>query len=723
MLAVYLAGMQIGLYVTPINFHLVGPEVAYILGDSDAKVFVAHERFAEAAAAAVDEIDFPAEARFAVGDIAGFRPYAELGAGQPDTAPENRTTGAPMHYTSGTTGRPKGVKRAIAEIDPSDMGELTTGLLQMFGIQAGDGNVHITGSPLYHTAVLMWTACSLHLGHTVVLMDKWTPELMLELIDRHRVTTSHMVPTQFHRLLSLPDDVRSRYDVSSLRHMVHAAAPCPPEIKRRMIEWWGDAIDEYYAATEGGGTIITAKEWLDKPGSVGRPWPNSEIRILDEEGNQLPADTIGTVYMSLAVADFEYKGDRAKTDANRRDGFFTVGDVGELDDDGYLFLRDRKSDMIISGGVNIYPAEIEGELITHPKVGDVAVFGIPHPTGARRSRPWWSRRRASRRATSWPTSSWPTPPPGWAGSSCPAPSTSPTPCPAIPTASSTSASCATPTGKACSARSERRPLAGLSAQRSSSTRWAAISTSSPTWPMPDQPLTQPMSAENQTWPRVRVIWAFDAGSTSSPMARPRMRFMAAPTSCWQRAAPSSGEEMAVTTASLSRGSFSMALVARRRMLTTRAAVVSPFGRSLRHPAFQVVHPLDQGRRQQVVLRREVPVDGAEGHAGGGGHVAHLHRVIAALRAEAQRGPDHPLTASGLAPGQRLGGGVHRLRVEQVLVQWGAFTRAELSRRACRRRTARRCRCWCAARRTARPPSRRPASSPCGPPGGSARRPR
>jgi long-chain acyl-CoA synthetase len=373
MLAVYLAGMQIGLYVTPINFHLVGPEVAYILGDSDAKAFVAHERFAEAAAAAVAEIDFPAEARFAVGDIAGFRPYADLGAGQPDTAPENRTTGAPMHYTSGTTGRPKGVKRAIAEIDPSDMGELTTGLLQMFGTQAGDGNVHITGSPLYHTAVLMWTACSLHLGHTVVLMDKWTPELMLELIDRHRVTTSHMVPTQFHRLLSLPDEV------SSLRHMVHAAAPCPPEIKRRMIEWWGDAIDEYYAATEGGGTIITAKEWLDKPGSVGRPWPNSEIRILDEDGNQLPANTIGTVYMSLAVADFEYKGDRAKTDANRRDGFFTVGDVGELDDDGYLFLRDRKSDMIISGGVNIYPAEIEGELITHPKVGDVAVFGIPHP--------------------------------------------------------------------------------------------------------------------------------------------------------------------------------------------------------------------------------------------------------------------------------------------------------------------------------------------------------
>jgi len=379
MLEVYLAGLQIGLYVTPINHHLVGPEVAYIVSDSDAKAFVTDERFAEAAKAAVEEIDFPASQRFAVGTIGGFRPIAELGAGQPDTSPEGRTTGQPMHYTSGTTGRPKGVKRAIPELDPSDMAELLTMLMSLFGIQPRDGNVHITGSPLYHTAVLLWTACALHMGHKVVLMDKWTPESMLELIDREAVTTSHMVPTQFHRLLSLPDDVRAQYDVSSLRHMVHAAAPCPPEIKRRMIEWWGDAIDEYYAATEGGGTIISAKEWLDKPGSVGRAWAGSEIRILDEEGTQLPPHTIGTVYMAIAATDFEYKDDPGKTSASRRDGFFTVGDVGELDEDGYLFLRDRKSDMIISGGVNIYPAEIENEIIVHPKVGDVAVFGIPHP--------------------------------------------------------------------------------------------------------------------------------------------------------------------------------------------------------------------------------------------------------------------------------------------------------------------------------------------------------
>jgi long-chain acyl-CoA synthetase len=210
-------------------------------------------------------------------------------------------------------------------------------------------------------------------------MDKWIPERMLQLIEAHKVSTSHMVPTQFHRLLALPEEVRTKYDVSSLRCMVHAAAPCPPDIKRQMIEWWGDAVMEYYAATEGGGTIITADEWLKKPGSVGVAWPGSEVRIRDDEaGVWVDPNVEGTVYMSLALANFEYKGDEAKTNDNRTDGFFTVGDWGLLDDDGYLFLKDRKADMIISGGVNIYPAEIESELITFPKVADVAVFGIPH---------------------------------------------------------------------------------------------------------------------------------------------------------------------------------------------------------------------------------------------------------------------------------------------------------------------------------------------------------
>jgi len=378
MMELVLGAQQIGLYLTPINHHLVGPEIAYIVSDSDAKALVGHERFAGALTVAAEEANFPEDRRFAIGSIPGWRPFSELTDGQPDTRPENRTAGAPMHYTSGTTGRPKGVKRALADIDPDEMGALYSMFLMMFGVQAEDGNVHITGSPLYHTAVLLWTTNSLHLGHKVVLMDKWSPEEMLRLIDKQGVTTSHMVPTQFHRLLALPEDVRTKYDVSSLRCMVHAAAPCPIEIKRRMIDWWGDSIMEYYAATEGGGTIVTAKEWLDRPGTVGKAWSGSEIRILDDDGNQLTPGQIGTVYMALAQATFEYKGDPEKTNANRRDGFFTVGDVGELDEDGYLFLRDRKIDMIISGGVNIYPAEIEGTFLACPLVGDVAIFGIPN---------------------------------------------------------------------------------------------------------------------------------------------------------------------------------------------------------------------------------------------------------------------------------------------------------------------------------------------------------
>jgi long-chain acyl-CoA synthetase len=379
MIELYLGAMQIGLYLTPINHHLVGPEIAYIVNDSDAKVFVADARFADEITKAMTEIELDATHCFAVGDITGLRPWSDLVAGRPTTLPDDRIAGAPMHYTSGTTGRPKGVKRPLVDIDPDTLGELYAGFQGMFGVQAFDDNVHITGSPLYHTAVLMWTANSMHMGHKVVLMDKWIPEDMLRLIEEHKVTTSHMVPTQFHRLLALPDEVRRKYDVSSTRCMVHAAAPCPPDVKRRMIEWWGDAIMEYYAATEGGGSIITAQEWLTKPGSVGKAWPGFELRILDDDGKQVPPNTEGTVYMSLATTDFEYKGDKRKTEDNRRDGFFTVGDWGLIDDDGYLFLKDRKSDMIISGGVNIYPAEIEGELLTFPKIADVAVFGIPHP--------------------------------------------------------------------------------------------------------------------------------------------------------------------------------------------------------------------------------------------------------------------------------------------------------------------------------------------------------
>lgn len=378
MIELNLAIAQAGFYLTPINHHLTAPEIAYIVADSGAKVFVGAERFAPACSGAAREVGLPAESLFSLGPVEGFRPFAELKDDQPDTTPPERFAGQVMNYTSGTTGRPKGVRRPLAKIDPDTIATLTTGFLGMFGSRAEDGNVHICGSPLYHTAVLVFASSSMHMGHPVVLMDKWTPEGMLELIAKYRVTTSHMVPTQFHRLLSLPDEVRAGYDVSSVRTMVHAAAPCPVDIKRRMFDWWGAAIYEYYAATEGGGTLATPEQWLKYPGTVGTAWANSEIRILDDDGKAVPTGEPGSVYMKLGQANFEYKGDKKKTDENRREGFFTVGDIGYLNEDSYLFLCDRKSDMIISGGVNIYPAEIEGVLLSHPKVGDAAAFGIPN---------------------------------------------------------------------------------------------------------------------------------------------------------------------------------------------------------------------------------------------------------------------------------------------------------------------------------------------------------
>ena len=376
-LALFMAAAQAGFYITPVNWHLAAPEIAYIFEDSGAKAIVCHERLGELARKAADLAGVPPTSRFAIGSIESFRPLPALTDGQPTTPPENRRAGGPMTYTSGTTGRPKGVRRPVADIPPETVSTMQAMFLGLFGILPGSAGVHLVVAPLYHTAVLNFATNHLHLGHKVVLMDKWTPEGTLVRIDRYGVTNSHMVPTQFVRLLKLSPQTRAAYNTATLRHMIHSAAPCPVPIKRDMLAWWGPCIYEYYAASEGGGTLATPEDWTRKPGTVGKPWPISQIRILDDAQQPVPAGTPGTVWIRMGEHRFEYHGDKDKTDRAWSDGFFTVGDAGYLDEDGFLFLCDRKSDMIISGGVNIYPAEIESILILHPKIADVAVFGVP----------------------------------------------------------------------------------------------------------------------------------------------------------------------------------------------------------------------------------------------------------------------------------------------------------------------------------------------------------
>ena len=311
-LALFFAAIQTGLYVVPVNWHLTAAEVAYILADSGAGAFVAHERFGEVAAEAAELAGIGQRARFAVGAVPGFTPLTALGA-DGEGRPDPRTAGAPMVYTSGTSGRPKGVRRPLTGEDPDQPPMASTWFFGIFSLAPGDGNVHLCCSPLYHTAVLNFATISLQLGHPVVLMDRFDAAELLALVQRHRVTHTHMVPTQFRRLLALPAETRNRYDVSSMRAAIHSAAPCPPDVKRQMLDWWGPVITEYYAASEGGGTVITGPQWLARPGSVGLPWPGSEVHVLDDEGNDVPAGQPGLVYMRMGASTFDYHKDAEKT--------------------------------------------------------------------------------------------------------------------------------------------------------------------------------------------------------------------------------------------------------------------------------------------------------------------------------------------------------------------------------------------------------------------------
>jgi long-chain acyl-CoA synthetase len=365
------------MHVVPINWHLAPAEVAHILDDSGSRTLVVHERLAPLVKAAVAAMAHPPELLICIGRLAGCLSLEDFIEAGDASAPEDTCVGRMLTYTSATTGTSKGIRLPLENAAAAL--QRSIGFRIAVGVHPEGGHVHLCASMLYHAAPLEGAIVSLHMGHAVVLVGKWDAEILLQLIQEHRVTTSFMVPTMFIRLLKLPPRVRERYDVrSSLRFVLHSAAPCPVETKRQMIEWWGPILWEGYGAAEGAGTVVDSHDWLKYPGTVGKPIPGSRIRILDDEGEEQPCGTSGTIYLTRYTGDrFEYRGAPEKTRAAHRGEFFTAGDVGYLNEEGYLFICDRKIDMIITGGMNIYSAEIERILVQHPRVADCAVFGIP----------------------------------------------------------------------------------------------------------------------------------------------------------------------------------------------------------------------------------------------------------------------------------------------------------------------------------------------------------
>ncbi|MGW5071747.1 acyl-CoA synthetase [Rhodococcus sp. NPDC004095] len=369
------AAQRSGLYYTAVNRHLQSAEVQYILDDCGAVALVA----SESVSAVVSGLDLTRmRVRVsAAGDLPGFERYGDLLAVQSPGPLGDEREGREMLYSSGTTGRPKGVRKQLQGTFFGDPGSAPVQIAQGL-LATGDtvGAVYLSPAPLYHGAPLVFSMSWQRLGATVIVMERFDARHCLDLIERHRVTNAQFVPTMFVRMLRLPPAEREGYDLSSLRQAVHSAAPCPVAVKRQMLDWWGPIIHEYYSGTEDvGTTYITPEEWLDHPGSVGRP--TEECHIVGDDGTELPPGAIGAVYFA-GGRPFEYHNDPAKTASVTNDrGWRTLGDVGYLDSDGYLYLTDRQSFTIISGGVNIYPQEAENVLVGHPAVADVAVVGVP----------------------------------------------------------------------------------------------------------------------------------------------------------------------------------------------------------------------------------------------------------------------------------------------------------------------------------------------------------
>ena len=368
--------LRSGIIFTPVSTHLRKEETQYILENCGAKLFVGSKKLSAVAEELVRDI--PAIKHFYMinGAVAGFDSWEEARGAMPTTPIEDECVGVPMLYSSGTTGQPKGVLTMNDMVDIHEVHPNMQAFADMFGIDAN--TVYLSPAPLYHAAPLHYNNLILAMAGTTVVMDKFDPENALQLIQDHKISHCQWVPIMFIRMLKLPAEVRQAYDVSSIKVAIHAAAPCPVEIKQQMIDWWGEVIFEYYAGSEGSGmTIIDSASWLTHRGSVG-PAIVGEIHICDDEGNEVTPGEVGTVYFANGPK-FEYHDEPEKTKKsyNAR-GWSTLGDVGYVDEDNFLYLTDRKNFMIISGGVNIYPQEIENLIITHDKVADVAVFGIPN---------------------------------------------------------------------------------------------------------------------------------------------------------------------------------------------------------------------------------------------------------------------------------------------------------------------------------------------------------
>jgi len=372
-----------GLYYTMVNTHLAAEEAAYIVRDCGARTLITSAALAPLAAelvALTPEVELRLVAGTGDGAVKGHKSYEEFVGAFPGEPLAREMEGSPMLYSSGTTGHPKGIRRPLSGLPFGGDAFLAPMLGGVMGF--GEGDVYLSPAPLYHSAPLVWSMTAIRMGGTAVVMEHFDPEPCLALIQQHRVTHAQFVPTMFVRMLKLADEVRAAYDVSSLRSVVHAAAPCAPEVKRRMIEWWGPVVHEYYSGTEGMGmTWITADEALTHPGSVGRAI-YGQVHVCGDHGEELPVGADGVVYFGgrADTPTFEYNHDPEKTRQTfNAQGWSTLWDVGHLDAEGYLYLTDRKLFMIVSGGVNIYPQEVEDVLVLHPAVADVAVFGVPEP--------------------------------------------------------------------------------------------------------------------------------------------------------------------------------------------------------------------------------------------------------------------------------------------------------------------------------------------------------